>query len=330
MVASGSTRRRVVRTALAVVALVGACDDGGGSGPDTGAGTGASTTGAPTTTATVVAADRVYEVGQVAFTVVDEDRPTAAVAAAGLAGQPSRTIDVILLHPAGDGVPADGPFPLVVFAHGWNGRAETFVEAGRVWAAAGFVVALPTFPLSREGVAVSDDYVNQPGDISAVIDALVDGTDGAPSDLVDAERVAVGGHSLGSATVFRAAYNACCVDSRIDATIPVAGGPADIGQGGYESWPATPMLLVHGVLDPVVPIGVGDGVFELADVPIRYLRMNNADHNSVFVGENATLFADAVLTFLDLTLGNDEGAEQRLEDLVLASGIAELRTRLDG
>jgi dienelactone hydrolase len=200
------------------------------------------------------------------------------------------------------------------------------VGVGERWAEAGYVVALPTFPLSREGVAFGDDYVNQPADISFVIDELV-GATGELAGVVDEDHIALGGHSLGSATVFRAAYNACCIDERIDATFPVSGGPADIGQGGYETWRQTPMLLVHGVLDPAVPIALGDGVFELARVPAHYLRMDEADHNSVFTGANGDLFAGAVLDFLDATLRADDGALDELAALVAGSGIAELRSR---
>ena len=313
--------------ALLLLGTVAACgDDGDGGGSST-----SSTAAEATTTTTVAPGERDYEVGRSSFTVVDPTRPTPAVSGAGLAEQPSRSIDVTVLYPSVDGEPAPGPFPVVVFAHGWNGTIDRFLAPGEVWAEAGYVVALPTFPLSREGVAFGDDYVNQPGDISAVLDALGEGgPDGSLDGLADLEHVAVGGHSLGSATVFRLAYNSCCVDERVDATIPVSGGPADIAQGGYEAWPQTPMLLVHGVVDQAVPIAVGDGVFGLVDVPVRYLRMDDADHVSVFDGANGALFADAVLDFLDATVGGDDGGFDRLDELVAESGIAELRVRADG
>ena len=195
--------------------------------------------------------------------------------------------------------PVDGTFPLVVFAHGWNGRSDTFLDAGSVWAEAGYVVALPTFPLSREGVAFGDDYLQQPGDISAVIDSMGEGgPDGELEGLTDLDHVAVGGHSLGSATVFRLAYSGCCLDDRVDATIPVSGGPADIGQGGYLTWPPDAdaprprrrrprrahrhrrwRVRPRPGTDPLPADGRGG-------------------HVSVF-GANGALFADAVLAFLD-------------------------------
>jgi dienelactone hydrolase len=314
---------------MALAVALAACSDGGGaddSADDSADGAAGSTTTAPTTT--VAPLDRTYQSAQTSFAVVDDERTTPAVAAAGLAEQPTRTVDVTVVFPAEGGEPAEGPFPLVVFAHGWNGRGDNFVALAEGWAEQGYVVALPTFPLSREGIAFSDDYVNQPADITAVIDSLVEGADEpALAGLVDPERVALGGHSLGSATVFRAAYNACCTDERIDATFPVSGGPFDVADGGYEQWPSTPMLLVHGVLDPLVTIDVGDSVFELVQAPVRYLRMDEADHNSVFTGDNGALFGASVLAFLDATLGGDDTGFERLATLVDESGIAELRER---
>jgi dienelactone hydrolase len=307
--------------AIALGLLAVGCGGGDGGGED-----GPTTTADTSTTTTALPTEPTYEVGQEDLTLVDPSRPTPAVAAAGRAELPDRTIHVTVLFPADAGAPAEGPFPLVVFAHGWNGQGRNFVPIGERWAEAGYVVALPTFPLSREGIAFGDDYVNQPGDVSFVIDELLAAT-GDLAGLIDGDRVALGGHSLGSATVFRAAYNACCADDRIDATFPVSGGPADIGQGGYETWRPTPMLLVHGVLDPLVPIAIGDAVFELARVPVRYLRMDQADHTSVFADANGELFAAAVLDFLDATLRDDDEALDDLAALVSSSGIAELRVR---
>src|ERR671930_612347 len=72
-----------------------------------------------------------------------------------------------------DAPPAEGRFPLVVWAHGWNSTGETFLPYAELWARQGYVVALPTFPLSREGVADGDDVQNQPGDVSFVIDQVL-------------------------------------------------------------------------------------------------------------------------------------------------------------
>jgi dienelactone hydrolase len=287
-----------------------------------------------------------FATGHRTMTLVDAGRPTPAVPDR-LPESPDRTIEVDVVYPADgeagpaptgdpatadeavdDAPPAPGTFPLVVFAHGWNGRADMFLGFAERWAREGYVVALPTFPLSQEGIGVSDDLINQPGDISFVIDELAGlGDDDPLAGRVDVEHVAVGGHSLGSATVFGVAYNSCCIDERIDATIPVSGGSLPFEGGDYEDLPATPMLLVHGAQDPLVPVGAGDAMFEQAEPPVWYLRPTEGDHVSVFSGQPGQLFNDAALAFLDAHLRGDDDALEAMADHVEASGAAEWRTK---
>lgn len=349
-------RRRWAGLAVALVlAVAGACSDDEASPSTTAPGR---APGESTTTAAPVDPGPPYAVGRRDLTVVDADRGTDARPDQGIEARPDRTIDLTVIYPAdgdpgeapsvaatwdhsgaedgqrvarADAEPAAGAFPLVVFAHGWNGQGSSFVPLAEQWARAGYVVALPTFPLSRNGIGASDDYVNQPGDISFVIDTLTGEDDGiGPDDplvgAVDGERIAVGGHSLGSATVFRAAYNACCVDPRIDVTVTVAGGPIDIAEPGYEDQPSTPMLLAHGAADPGVPVAVSDAMVDFVQAPVTYLRFTDGDHTSVFVGDEGELFSAAVVAFLDARLRDDPEALDALPDTVAASGLAELRT----
>lgn len=227
-----------------------------------------------------------------------------------------------------DAAPSEGAFPLVVFAHGFAGRGDLFRGFAESWAREGYVVALPTFPLSRDGIAVADDLAHQPADVSFVIDELatLDGDDPL-AGLVDVERVAVGGHSLGAATVFGVAYNSCCIDERIAATIPVAGGTLPFEGGDYDARPATPMLLVHGAEDETVPIGAGDLMFDEAEAPVWYLRASEADHAGVFLDEPGRLLDQAVVAFLDAELKGDDAALAALGPEVDAGGIAEWRTK---
>lgn len=298
-----------------------------------------------------------FAVGRADLVLVDPSRPTAAVEPAGLEARDDRTVELSVFYPAegepGEraevltewdhsgalpvesvaevgAAPAAGPFPLLVFAHGFIGQGSSFVALAEQWAREGYVVALPTFPLSRMGVGVLDDYVNQPGDLSFVIDRLTgsDETGEVPAELeglVDADRIALGGHSLGAATVFRAGYNECCVDDRVKVTVTVAGGPLDAGDGGYEDQPDTPMLLIHGAADAAVDVAIGDSMVDFVQAPVTYLRFDAGDHVSVFVADEGELLSDAVLAFLNAHLRGDTTGLDRLPDEVEASGIAELR-----
>lgn len=290
-----------------------------------------------------------FAVGRRTMELVDESRPTDAWPQAGVEAAPNRTIETVVVYPAagdpdtaadpeahsdGEGIesveapgstvgapPAEGSFPLVVWAHGWNSTGEAFLPYAELWAREGYVVALPTFPLSREGVANGDDVQNQPGDVSFVIDQVLD------LGIADADHIAVAGHSLGSATVFGVVYNSCCADDRIDAAIAVSGGGPIFAGGDYEDSARTPLLLVHGARDTGVPIGVGDATFESRPGPITYLRFDGADHVNLFWGPDGELFETAVVAFLDDQLKGDPGGMEALPGDVEASGRAVLRTK---
>lgn len=335
----GATRAGARLTLAALLVAGAACSSGDATGADR---------PRPDAAEEAEPAGPPFAVGRRELTLVDPSRTTMAVPARGLAEQPSRTIPVIVLYPAAgeagpepegeavagaleadaDAPPAEGTWPLVVFAHGWSGRAETFSGFAALWARHGYVVALPTFPLSRDGIAVSDDLPQQPGDVSFVVDSLADlGGDDPLAGHVDTETLAVGGHSLGSATVFGVAYNSCCLDERIDATIPVSGGPLGYPGGTYDDRPPTPMLLVHGAADPGVPVAAGDAAFDLAVGPVWYLRPTEADHVGVFLGEPGRLFGDAVVAFLDAELKGEPAGLDAMADEVAASGAAEWRVK---
>jgi dienelactone hydrolase len=329
----------ITRALVACVLVAAACSSGGGADERVSGGEQTARRSTPPSAP--------FAVGRRSTTLVDPSRPTPAVPGKGLAEHPERTIELEVVYPADgeagppptgepvaarvsvvDAPPAEGSFPLLVFAHGWNGLGGDLVGLAEPWAREGYVVALPTFPLSRKDIAWSDDLVNQPGDVSFVIDELTGlDRDDPLAGHIDGEHVAVGGHSLGAATVFGVGYNSCCIDDRIDATIPVSGGSLPYEGGTYESLPATPMLLVHGVKDQIVSIAVGDAMFDQALAPVWYLRATEADHITVFVGAPGALLNDVIVAFLDAELKGDTAALDTAGEAVRASGIAEWRVK---
>ena len=97
---------------------------------------------------------------------------------------PRRVVTVIRypLHVA-------GPFPLIVFGHGFAVTPAPYAALLRTWAAAGFVVAAPIFPLGNAhapGGPDEADIVNQPSDMSLVITRLETGRLGG---LIDRTRL---------------------------------------------------------------------------------------------------------------------------------------------
>ena len=163
-------------------AMLGCSNAGDQHADDTGASSVAPSTSSPSSPS---ALERPYGVGLVEEVFVDDTRPTSG--AAGRAEQPNRTVETTILYPANvgsdggiaDGAePADrgGPFPLVVLGHGLGGNVEYLTPLAERWASAGYVVALPRFPLTRgatPGGIDGADVQNQPGDVSFVIDEVL-------------------------------------------------------------------------------------------------------------------------------------------------------------
>src|SRR5438067_1920033 len=97
------------------------------------------------------------------------------------AGSGPRVLTTSVWYPAAPG----GPFPLVVFAHGYNVTPAPYAGLLQSWARAGYVVAAPTFPLTNPGAPGGpneDDVVNQPADVRFVIDRLL-AADAQPGPL---------------------------------------------------------------------------------------------------------------------------------------------------
>ena len=198
-------------------------------------------------------------------TFVDPTRSTPA--RGGNPTTSSRTIVTTVYYPttvapstANPAPPvAPGPFPLVVFAHGYAIDAAAYAPLLEDLAAGGFVVAAPDFPgtsTAYSGGAIRSDSLQQPGDISFVITSMIN-LSGAPGPLFDAvnpAEVGDSGQSDGGVTAAAAAYNTCCIDPRIKASSILTGGA--FGFDGQWFPPGTPpVLFVHATADEVNPYG---------------------------------------------------------------------------
>ena len=135
-------------------------------------------------------------------------------------------------------------FPLLVFAHGFgaNGPPTAACSAGSPWPASWW---LPTFPLSNNAAPGGPrlrDYVNQPADVSFVIDEMLrlDADQASPyAGLLRRHRIAAAGHSLGGITTI-GLLNDCCIDPRIDAFIPMSGVSPALSGRHFLLRPASP------------------------------------------------------------------------------------------
>src|SRR5262245_56523069 len=156
---------------LAVLSVVASCSDGSDE---------------RTTTAEALLAPGPHAVVKTTLTLVDPDRSTPP--SGSFQGSPTRTLVTDVYAPA-IGTPgevtegaqiaaAEGPFPLVVFAHGFGGGRQNFTATLAHLASRGFVDAAPDFPSTgltnlSNGSANVVDWIDQSRDVSFVIDSLL-------------------------------------------------------------------------------------------------------------------------------------------------------------
>jgi dienelactone hydrolase len=237
--------------------------------------------GAPTGGGAAGAADSAATpVRHETLTLVDPSRPTEDPSAGRSA--PDRTLVTEVYVP-----PGPGPFPIVVLAHGNNGNPGKLSQLLEAWAGAGYVVAAPAFPLTNDlsgGPSILADYVNQPADLSFVLDELLARSRRSTGPLagrIDARRIGVAGFSLGGATVYGMAYNRCCLDRRIDAVLLMDAARLDFPGGAYRPIRG-PVMFVHLRNDPLVPYRLSTESYAEAAPPKLLMTLERGIHPEPF------------------------------------------------
>ncbi|MEH0972677.1 chlorophyllase [Micromonospora sp. CPCC 205546] len=234
-------------------------------------------------------------------------------------GQPERSADA-----------AGGKFPVVMFSHGLNGRPADYATLLTRWAAAGFVVAAPTFPhTARGGDGNVLDVLNQPADVSYVLTQVLalDARAGDPlRGRLATDRVAAAGHSAGGVTtigLFTAGR-----DERLDAGVVFAG--TALGVGTAFAGAAAPQLFVHGEADEVVEYAAGKAVYDRVPWPKAMLSLPKGDHGRALLGDGAALrvVSDTTVEFLRWSLYGDRSAKDRIPTDAARDDVATLDNRL--
>jgi predicted dienelactone hydrolase len=282
------------------------------------------TTEAPTTTTTAVLPARPLAVASTTRTFVDESRSTPA--GGGNPGAPTRTLETSIWYPD-----APGRFPLVVFSHGWTASGPQYGPLLEEWVEAGYVVAAPTFPASSgEGGSQLQDYVNQPADVSFVLDSLLADTELA--DRIDPELIGFAGHSLGGLTALGVTFNDCCADLRVDAAILLAAPRLDFPGGAYFTGQEVPVLMVNGTADELVNYDAfALPVFADAAPPKFLVTIPGGTHVDPFRARASTvssLVVDAEIAFLDTYLLGDDTGLDRLRALFTDPALATLQEQV--
>ncbi len=199
-----------------------------------------------------------FEVGTDEYTLEDRSRPTQANK--DYPGAPQRTLHTRIWYPldSDDRNLPDEALPLIVYSHGFFGNSEEPRYLAEYLASHGYLVVAADFPLTNyraPGGANVMDVMNQPGDVSFLIDTLLE-WNGVPENRfyrrVDAERIALAGLSLGGMTTELTAYHPRVRDLRVKAAISIAGPLQLFGRRFFEH-SQLPFMMIAGDIDAMVP-----------------------------------------------------------------------------
>ena len=210
--------------------------------------------------------------------------------------------------------PTAGPYPLVVFGHGFAVTPNTYARLLDAWARAGYIVAAPFFPLTQKhvpGGRRERDLINQPADMSFVISRML--ADNAnPSSFLDGliapDLIAVAGQSDGAATALAEAYDPAFADPRIRAAIIMSGAELDIIDGDIPFPSQGPALLAtQGTADRINEPDATRRYFQFAPTPKYLLTLIGAAHLPPYRAQEPYLgvVERVTVAFLDHILRND-------------------------
>jgi predicted dienelactone hydrolase len=193
-----------------------------------------------------------HEVSHQSIDWEDASRPT--MANRDFKGRGSRELKGRIWFPADK---EGAPYPLVVYSHGYMSQYKEGEYILDFLASHGFVAVSVDFPLSNgssPGGAVLSDIVNQPGDLSFLIDQMLvrsKQVDNLLYGRVDGHRIAALGLSLGGLTTELAAFGPQMKDPRIRAAISMAG-PSQFLMPEFFDGSSVPFMYIGGTADAIV------------------------------------------------------------------------------
>lgn len=186
------------------------------------------------------------------------------------------------------------PFPLIVYSHGFMSSVAEPEYLVDFLVPKGYAVVAVDYPLSHGGAPGgpnANDVINQAGDVSFVINAmLARNADEADSlhGLLDPSRIAAVGLSLGGLTTQIAAYHRDARDPRIAAAVSIAGPSVSLERRFFQT-ADIPFMMIAGSADAIVPYEA-NAVPMLSKVDNSVLvTLNKASHTG-FANTSTVLF----------------------------------------
>ena len=263
------------------------------------------------------------------FTVATTDHtfvdPTRGTMARGSrAATSNRTLPTSVRYPGNpDG---RGPFPVVVFAEGFNISVRDYAPLLDDLASRGYVVVAPEFPMATtiyDGNPSQADLDNEPGDVRFVLTSVMDtaAAGGPLQGLIDPDRVAIMGHSDGAYVAAVIGYDPTFRDRRFTAAVILSGQAGDIHSSpGLDGSP--PLLVAHGTADEINPYWIGPAIQAAVSPPHYLLTIAGARHLAPFTDAPIRpAVSEVIASFLDLHLRGIAGAAETLTAAGNAPGL---------
>jgi dienelactone hydrolase len=134
------------------------------------------------------------------------------------------------------------------------------------------------------------------------------------SGKIDPAHVGVSGLSLGGATTYGVAFNACCRDDHIKAAIIMSGIKLPFGNAAYH-FEGTPVLIFHGTNDPLIPYSTAPTAYASAARPKYFVTLVGAGHAAQYEDTpdpHDDVVTKATLDFWNAYLRGDTAAPRLL------------------
>ena len=177
----------------------------------------------------------------------------------------------------------DEPRPLLIYNHGFMSNLQGGAHVAEFMASHGYVVAAMTFPMTNmlaPGGPYVNDVVNQPADVSFLIDTLLAASSEQGNDLyegIDPQRIAVMGLSLGGMTTSLVSFHPDLFDSRIKTSISVAGPGSMFTEEFYAHNPI-PFMMIASKIDAMISFNENAGIIPDYVPGSTLVSFNTASH----------------------------------------------------
>lgn len=244
-----------------------------------------------------------------------------------------------------------GPYPVVVFAHGYNVDPNTYRALLVSWVAAGYVVVAPFFPdtsmsavAAQHGVDTEGDIFNQPGDVAFIVSQLVKAAAGSQlvrigylDKMIDPHRLILAGQSDGGDTVAALMYDhAYAATRRALAVKPVAVAllSADemLRAEDVYSPPQGPgplVLVVQSLTDSCNDPSNSSQLYDMLQGARKwFLALDNATHLGPYVGIGAgsPVVQQVTTAFFNLAVGRPKASPSALHLAGDNPGVSSITT----